>query len=182
MHENFDGATLDSVREVSSSAVLNIVVHEEVTASSKDIPSSTVVHPHNIVVHTVPTTPLDGSVTPTCLITSVPDPIPVIPAFVADLVPVDSNIGTQLLLTDELLLTDDVVPAVVAIVSSLALTASSLATHEVGIVQHNNPRIQHDMKLPSLSSCQKRKFKETTIYRKPPYRTCFTREPSPSAQ
>jgi len=193
VHEKFDGATLDLVRKGSSSAVLNIVVHEEVTASSKDIPSTTVLHPHNIVVHTVPTTLFDGSVTPAYVINSVPDPIPAIPSFVANSVLVDNNICTQLLLKD------DAVPAAVAIVSSLAPTASSLATHEVGIVHHNNPRIQHDMEIwqrikyydkkvvetpftPVLSKKQKKFLKKQQLTRKPPYRTCSTREPSPSAQ
>ena len=141
MHENFDGATLDSVREVSSSSVLNIVVYEEVTATSKDMPSTTVVHPHHIMVPTVPTTPLDGSVTQAYAINSVPDPVPVVLAFVADSVPVNSSLGTQIVLTD------DAVPADVAIVSTSAPIARSLAKHEVGIVHHSNPRIQHDMEL-----------------------------------
>jgi len=48
------------------------------------------------------------------------------------------RLGTQILLTED-------VDA--AIVSSSSPIASSLATHEVGIVYHNNPRIQHDMEL-----------------------------------
>ena len=174
VHENFDGATLDSVREVSSSPVLNIGMNEEVTASSKDIPSATTVHSHQIAVHTVLIAPVDGSVTPAYATNSVPDPVPAVPAFVADFVPVDSNIGTQILLTD------NAVSAAAAIVSRSAPIASSLVTHEVGIVQHNNLRIQHDMeiwqrikdymtrgslKLLSLMSCKKKaknRIKETT--------------------
>lgn len=74
MYENFEGATLDLVREVNNSLVLNIVVNEEDTASSKDMPSTIVVHPHHIAVHKVPTTPIDGSVTPAYAINSVLDP------------------------------------------------------------------------------------------------------------
>jgi len=99
VQENFDGATLDLVREVSSSPVQNMVVHEEVTASSKGMPSATFVHPLHIVVHAVPITPVDGSITPAHAINSVPNPVPAVPSFVTDSIPVDSNIGTQILLT-----------------------------------------------------------------------------------
>ena len=166
VHENFDGTNLDSVREVSSSPVLNIVVHEEVIASSKDMPSVTFVHPHHTAVYTVPTTPIDGLVTPSYAINSIPYPIPAAPAFVADSVPVDSSIGTQILLTA------DAVPTATTIVSSSPI-ASSLATQKVGIVYHSNPRFnmiwsfgsesktmtRGPLKLLSLLSCQKSKNK-----------------------
>jgi len=130
-----------------------IVVNEEDTASSKDMPSTTVVHPHHIAVHKVPTTPFDASVTPAYAINSIPDPVPTVPAFVADSVPMNSSTGTQILLTD------DAVPAAAASVSSSAPIASSLATptHEVGLVQHSNPRNQHDMELSQrIKDCDKR--------------------------
>ena len=150
-----------------------IVVNEEDTASSKDMPSTTVVHPHHIAVHKVPTTPFDASVTPAYAINSIPNPVPTVPAFVADSVLMNSSTGTQILLTD------DAVPAAAASVSSSAPIASSLATptHEVGLVQHSNPRNQHDMELSQrIKDCDKRaEFV-------PPYRTCSTEEPSPSAQ
>ena len=116
VHENFDGFTFNFVKEVRSSPFLNMVVHEEVTTSSKEIPLATIVHPHHIAVHRVPTAPVDGSVTPPFAINSILDPVPAVPvpAFVADSVPVDSNIGTQNLLTY------DAVPATVAIVSRSA--------------------------------------------------------------
>jgi len=47
----------------------------------------------------------------------------------------------------QILLTYDAASAAAAIVSSSTPNASSLATHEVGIVKHNYPRTQHDMEL-----------------------------------
>ena len=127
--------------------VLNIVVHDEVTASYKDMPSATFVHPHHIVVHTVPTAPVDGSVIQAYAINSVPDPFPTTLAFVADSVPVNTSLGTQVLLTED---------AAATIVSSSAPIASSLATHKVGIVYHSNPRIQHDMSFDNKSKTMTR--------------------------